>query len=425
MGGKGSAVQDRSGEQARRLHGPEPEDPEPEDLEPERDATERKAEKKELQWHRAMVTANRDLMAYMDSTYTHRAVNQAYCNEFRRTEQETLGHTVAEVFGEEMFRETLKPHLDRCLSGEWVALDFWWDSPNRGRRHVEAHYDPFFDHDGSVAGIVVNARDTTERRRIEQQHQRSVTALEAANRELELFSASLAHDLRSPLLIVTNFSAHLAEALGDSLDPEPKADLQRIRAASRHMMHILEDLRDLTGVTRGKLSREDVDLSSLAREIIDELRALVPDRDVKIEAEPGIIAVGDKTLLRLLLSNLLQNAWKYTGPSIDARIELGVEEDEMRGPAYYVRDNGIGFDNAKRDLIFRPFERLHTRRDFPGSGLGLATVERIVLRHGGRVWAEGTPGEGSVFWFTLTPPLTDRRGSPRPRQARSAGNTES
>ena len=363
----------------------------------------------ELQWYRSMATGSSDLMAFLDSEYTYKAVNQAYCDEHQRTRQEILGHTVAQVFGERAFERKLKRHLDCCLAGEHVTFDFWWDSPSRGRRHVEARYDPLFDDDGSVLGVVVDARDTTDRKRSEQQHEQSVAALEAANRELELFSASLAHDVRSPLLIVTNFSAQLEELLGDSLEPQPKADLQRIRAAGRHMMHILEDLRDLTDVTRGELAREEVDLSSLGREIIDELSALVPDRDVKLIAEPGIMAVGDRTLLRLLLSNLLQNSWKYTGPSDDALIELGVENDEIDGPIYSVKDNGIGFDNANCELIFEPFERLHTRGDFPGSGLGLATVERIVRRHGGRVWAEGKLGEGSVFCFTLGPPFSERR----------------
>ena len=170
---------------------------------------------------------------------------------------------MAEVHGQKSFEATLKPNFDRCLSGEQVSFEFWWTSPSRGRRHVEARYDPFFEADGSVSGVVVDARDTTDRQRSGEQHELSVSALEAANRELELFSASLAHDLRNPLLIVTNFSAHLEEELGDSLDEELKGDLQRIRAAGGHMMHILEDLRDLTDVTRGEISRQEIDLSLL------------------------------------------------------------------------------------------------------------------------------------------------------------------
>ena len=369
-----------------------------------------------LQWYRSMVTASSDLMVLVDPNYTYRAVNQAYCDEHGRLREDILGRTIADVFGKKMFKKTLKPHLDRSLSGEHVSFAFWWTSPSRGRRHVDARYDPFFEADGSVSGITVNMRDTTDRKQTEEEHERSVVSLEAANLELELFSASLAHDLRNPLLIVTNFSAHLAEELGDSLDDKLKDDLERIRAAGRHMMYTLEDLRDLTDVTRGEITRQEVDLSSLAREIVDDLSTLAPDRDVRLEVEPGITAVGDKTLLRILLTNLLQNAWKYTEPRDDPRIELGLDEDGSEGPIYYVRDNGIGFDNTHRELIFQAFERLHTRQEFPGSGLGLATVERIVGRHGGRVWADGTPGEGAVFRFTLAPPSSDRRRVTRPSQ---------
>jgi len=304
-----------------------------------------------LERYRSMVTVSRDLMVLVDPTYTYRAANQAYCDEHQRTEEEILGHTVAEVVGEKTFETTLKPNLDRCLSGEQVVFAQWWNSPSRGRRHLEARYDPFYEADGSVSGVAVNLRDTTNRKRSEEEQERSVAALEAANLELELFSASLAHDLRNPLLIVTNFSAHLAEELGDSLDHRLKDDLERIRAAGRHMMYTLDDLRDLADVTRGEISRDEVDLSSLGREIFDDLSALAPDRDVRLQVEPGITGVGDKTLLRILLTNLLQNAWKYTEPWKDARIELGVDVDGSDGPTYYVRDNGIGFDNAHREVI--------------------------------------------------------------------------
>ena len=225
--------------------------------------------------------------------------------------------------------------------------------------------------------------------------------LEVANRELEAFGDALAHDLRNPLLIVTNFSHQLHESLGSALNDQQKDDLRRIWAAGLHMVHIIDDLRDLSDVNRAEITRSEVDLSSLGRGIIDDLCVLVPDRDVTFEAEPGIKALGDRTLLKILLTNLLQNAWKYTGPSDDAWIELGVVEDEDDVPIYHVRDNGIGFDNANHELIFEAFQRLHTRAEFAGSGLGLATVERIVRRHGGRVWGEGVPGEGAVFCFTL------------------------
>jgi len=167
------------------------------------------------------------------------------------------------------------------------------------------------------------------------------------------------------------------------------------------MLYIIDDLRNLADAHRAEVNRVSVDLSAMGREIIDDLAALAPDRDVSFEAEPGILALGDKTLLRILLTNLLQNAWKYTGPCEGARIELGVTERDSEFPIYHVRDNGVGFDNDHRKVIFRPFERLHTKAEFAGSGLGLSTVDRIVRRHDGRTWAEGTPGEGAVFFFTL------------------------
>ncbi len=366
--------------------------------------------KQELEWYKSLVTASSDLMVFVDSTFTYRAVNQAYCDEHQRSQKEILGHTVADVFGEEIFETTLKPNFELCLAGEQVTFEFWWDSPNQGRRHIDARYDPFFEADGTVSGVVVSARDTTDRKGFEERLERSVTELEVANQELEAFSDALAHDLRNPLLIVTNFSHDLHESLGDSLNEQQKEDLRRIRDAGRHMVHIVDDLRDLTDVNRAEITRTQVDFSSMGREIIDDLGVLVPDRSVRFEAEPGIEVLGDKTLLRVLLTNLLQNAWKYTGPSEDAWIELGVVENEGEVPTYYVRDNGIGFDNEKRDIIFQAFERLHTRTEFSGSGLGLATVERIVHRHGGRVWGEGVPGEGAVFSFTLEPSSAEDAG---------------
>ncbi len=228
-----------------------------------------------------------------------------------------------------------------------------------------------------------------------------VKELEVANQELQAFSDALAHDLRNPLLIIVNFSHDLIEGLGDSLAEPEKADLERIRASSRHMIHIIDDLRDLGDVNRAEINRTEVDLGEMGQDIIDELRALVPNRDVTFDVEAGIKAHGDTTLLRILLSNLLQNAWKYSRTVERTRIELGVTESNGDVAVYHVRDNGIGFDNASSEQIFQPFERLHTRTDYAGSGLGLATVERIVRRHGGRVWGEGVPGQGAVFRFTL------------------------
>ena len=360
--------------------------------------------------YKSMVTASSDLMVFVDSGYRYRAANPAYCDEHMRTQEEILGSTVGDVFGQEAFEATLKPHLDRCLTGESVIFSFWWNSPRNGRRHVDVRYDPFFEVDGSVSGVMVGVRDTTDQTLTKEQLERSVAALEVVNRDLGAFSDSLAHDLKTPLLTVTNFSYYLQEALAGSLDEQQEDHLKRIRAAGQQMMHIIDDLRDLAEVSRAEVRQENVDLTSLARGIIDDLRALDPDRQVSFEAESGIKAAGDGRLLRLMLTNLLQNAWKYTGLTDEPRIELCVTQVEGGIPVYHVRDNGIGFDNSQVDRIFLAFERLATEGNFTGSGLGLATVERIVHRHGGRVWAEGERGKGAVVYFTLTSSPTDVPG---------------
>jgi light-regulated signal transduction histidine kinase (bacteriophytochrome) len=248
---------------------------------------------------------------------------------------------------------------------------------------------------------VADVPNTNDLQRIEERLAQSVAALELANQELEGFHDALTHDLRSPLLIVTNFAQQLRQTLGDSLGEQEADDLERIRDAGRHMINIMDDLRDLGDVNRVEISRQEVDFSEMGQDIIDDLGALAPNRAVAFEAEAGIKGRGDKTLLKTLLTHLLKNAWKYTAGCEDAWIELGVVEDENDVPIYHVRDNGIGFDNADSETIFKVFARLHSPTEFSGSGLGLATVERIVHRHGGRVWADGVPGEGAVFRFTL------------------------
>ena len=372
--------------------------------------SETRESERSLNSYKSMVTASRDLMVFVDSTYTYRAANPAYCDEHGWTQEELLGSTVSDVFGDEAFETTLKPHMDRCLEGESVIFSFWWNSPRSGRRHVDVRYDPFFEDDGTVSGVIVVVRDTTDQTLTKEQLERSVAALEVVNRDLEAFSDSLAHDLKTPLLTVTNFSYYLHEGLTGSLDEHQEDYLQRIRAAGQQMMHIIDDLRDLADVSRAEIRQENVDLTSMARGIIDELGALDPDRHVTFDAESGITASGDGRLLRLLLTNLLQNAWKYTGPNDTPRIELFVTQGEEAAPVYHVRDNGIGFDNAHAERIFLAFERLDTGRQFSGSGLGLATVERIVHRHGGRVWAEGERGKGAVVHFTLASSAADVLG---------------
>jgi len=231
--------------------------------------------------------------------------------------------------------------------------------------------------------------------------------LKAANKELEAFAYSVSHDLRAPLRSINGFSEILLEDYSDSLDTEGRDYLQRVRAASRRMAALIDDLLTLSRITRRKMHHETVVLSALARRIAAELQETQADRDVEFVIEDGVLAEGDAGLLQVVLQNLMGNAWKFTSKQPHPRIQVGVTENDGER-AYFVRDNGAGFDMAYADKLFGAFQRLHSDEDFAGTGIGLATVQRIIYRHGGRVWAEGEVGQGATFYFTLA-----RRGGPQ------------
>ena len=239
--------------------------------------------------------------------------------------------------------------------------------------------------------------------------------LEGANRELETFSYSVSHDLRAPLRTIDGFSQILQEDYEEVLDDEGLDYLGRVRAASAHMAALIDDLLDLSRVSRKPLRREPIDLTLLATEIVEDLRAAEPGRNVEFMAGEGIEAYGDVSLLKVALENLLGNAWKFTEREEEARIEFGADRRPRPGtlaPVYFVRDNGAGFDQAYSDKLFGAFQRLHGQDEFEGTGIGLATVARIIHRHGGRVWAEGEVGEGATFYFTLGGRDQGDRGAP-------------
>jgi PAS domain S-box-containing protein len=242
--------------------------------------------------------------------------------------------------------------------------------------------------------------DITRRKEIERQLQSRTIELEATNRELEAFSYSVSHDLRAPLRAIDGFSRILLTDHADRLDDTGRDRLERVRRAAQHMGTLIDDLLKLSRVTRTELKREQVDLSALAGDIAEELRKQAPDRTVQFSIAPGLTAQGDKGLLRIVLDNLIGNAWKFTGSLAEARI--GVERAPTHGKqAYVVSDNGVGFDMAYADKLFGVFQRLHDATEFPGTGIGLATVQRIIHKHGGRIWAESEVGKGTRFYFTL------------------------
>jgi signal transduction histidine kinase len=243
-------------------------------------------------------------------------------------------------------------------------------------------------------------KEIEERKRAETEIQRVNTELFTANKELEAFSYSVSHDLRAPLRSIDGFSLALLEDYSEKLDDEGKKHLERVRAATQRMGTLIDDMLNLSRVTRASMHLEKVNVSEVAGEVVAELQKSQPERHVEISIEKGLEATVDSHLLRIVLGNLLGNAWKFTSKRTSARIEVGKTDDNGTS-AFFVRDDGAGFDPAYADRLFGAFQRLHAMSEFPGTGIGLATVQRIVHRHGGRVWAEGSAGRGATFYFTL------------------------
>ena len=236
------------------------------------------------------------------------------------------------------------------------------------------------------------------------QHLRARTLeLEAANKELETFSYSVSHDLRAPLRAIDGFTELLLEELDAPAESQSRAYADHVRANVSRMNTLINDLLRLARTTRAEMHRMPVDLSSLVREISGKLQATAEDRQADWIIAPDITAEGDPGLLRVAIENLLSNAWKYTARTARTRIEFGIDTQVNGTPAYYIRDNGAGFDMKYVHRLFVPFQRLHAERDFPGTGVGLATVQRIVQKHGGRIWSQAAPDEGATFYFTLPP----------------------
>ena len=265
---------------------------------------------------------------------------------------------------------------------------------------VSVTVSPIRDSRGDLVGASMAARDISDWKRAEAEVLRAREAAEAANRELEAFNYSVAHDLRAPLRAIDGFSHALLEDYGKTLDAEGQHLLQRVRNAAQHMGRLIDGLLGLSRLTRMSIRSQRVDLSELGRAAAERLKESQPDRVVEFVIGDGFVENGDSALLGAVIENLLSNSWKFTRNQPNARIEFGCAQENGQ-TAYFVRDNGAGFDMAFATKLFGVFQRLHTPSEFEGTGVGLATVRRIVHRHGGRVWAEGKVGEGASFHFTL------------------------
>ena len=286
---------------------------------------------------------------------------------------------------------------------------------------VSASFSPILDEKGAIIGVSMIERDISPRVRAEQALQSLNAELEAkvaqrtedlaaAVGELEAFSYSVSHDLRAPLRALHGYTETLVEDAGERLSDDERELLVRIQKAAGRMDRIIEDLLMLSRAGNHKIEKEIVNLGEIARSVIDDLRPVAAQREIEWDVGSGLLAWGDPGLLRLVVQNLLGNAFKYTAKKTGtARISIGVDERSQESVTYYVRDNGIGFDSNLTGKLFRPFSRLHRSDQFEGSGIGLATVDRIIRRHGGSVSAEGRNGDGATFRFRL--PVPKRSGS--------------
>lgn len=271
---------------------------------------------------------------------------------------------------------------------------------------VEISLSPLQTEDGTL--VTASIRDISERKQAEEQIRRlnldlnqRATQLEATNKELEAFSYSVSHDLRAPLRTIDGFSQAVLEDYGDQLPDEGRDYLMRIRTAAQRMAQLIDDLLNLSRLTRAPLTPEPTNLSKIAQHVLQELQRTEPERIIECSVAPNITAECDPRLMKVVLENLLNNAWKFTSKQDLARIEFGTQISDEQQRVFFVKDNGAGFDMAYVNKLFGAFQRLHTSSEFAGIGIGLAIVQRIINRHGGRVWAEGSVDKGAAFYFTI------------------------
>lgn len=311
--------------------------------------------------------------------------------------EQIIGKTIREVIDNPELAEL----GERCIrqvfeTGQPMQTEYQYDENSYALWHLAPEFGP----DGQVLSVVTTTLDISERRRMENELRARAFELQASNRELESFSYSVSHDLRAPLRALDGFSRILLEDFHDSLPEDGKGYLNRIREAAQQMSQLIDDMLRLSRITRAEMRHDPVNLTEIANRVLETLMGHEPTRNARVTVQEGLLANGDEGLLRMVTENLISNAWKFSAKADPSQIEVGkVMLDDKE--TFFIRDNGVGFDMNYADKLFAVFQRLHSPSEFPGTGVGLAIVQRVIHRHGGRIWAESEPGKGATFYFTL------------------------
>jgi PAS domain S-box-containing protein len=363
---------------------------------------------------RTVIDTSPNLVCVKKADGTFALANRSLAEAYGCTPEEMIGKKNAECARPpretdrliESDREVIARQAPKILPEEKITFA---DGKERWFTVIKT---PLREKTGPSDKILCVSMEITERKQAEEEIRRlnaelerrvaeRTAQLEAANKELEAFAYSVSHDLRAPLRSIDGFGQALQEDYAAALDDQGRDFLERIRAGSKRMGQLIDDLLKLSRLTREEMHSRKLDLSAMARRVLEELRRSDPDRSVDCVVEDGLTAQGDEHLIQAMLENLLGNAWKFTSRRKKAKIQFGTERTPGGETAFVVRDNGAGFSMEYAGKLFHAFQRLHTVREFPGNGIGLATVQRIVHRHGGKVWGEGEPGKGAAFFFIL------------------------
>lgn len=371
-----------------------------------RDAIRQKQSEKRF---RGLLEAAPDAMVVVDQQGMIQLVNSQTEKLFGYDRLEVVGHPVEVLVPKRFRKKHVKNregyYLEHPVRPMGIGLELFGLRKNGTEFPIELSLSPLETEGGLLVSAAI--RDVTQRKRMEEDVQKlnddlkqRAAQLEAANKELEAFSYSVSHDLRAPLRSIDGFSHVLLEDYSDQLPDEGRNYLERVRAAAQRMAVLIDDLLNLSRVTRTALQPKFINLSKMAEEILQGLQEHQSERTAKISIIPDLMVEADPHLMHIVLENLLSNAWKFTSKQEQTLIEFG-QKAHTKERTFYVRDNGVGFNMEYADKLFGVFQRLHSVSEFPGTGVGLATVQRIISIHGGHIWAESAEGKGTTFYFTL------------------------